>query len=399
MSASMGGRLRWLILIGVLAVLVARFIPFASDVAVRPSHGFVNYYTASRLLHSPVPVSQLYDDRWFSLQTEQFTPGITDIFTPHPPTAALMFVPLAGLDYVPARIVWTAFSLIVLALALGWLLRDLGLRGGQWLLSALALVLLYQPFYAQMAYGQVYAALTALLVLAWYGYCYRRNSLLGVALGVMLVFKTAGVLLLGLLLIQRRWRALLWTVCTALAVMLVSLPRLGLDSWQTYMGVLAVYGQRPSHLSAAYQTPHSLFKRLFVPDAVWNPAPLFDAPAVGAALALAAVLTLAGISAYRVFRNSDTDGLLFAAFVTAGLLISPVSLDYHFVLLLVPILILIAHVRNRSLIAQACLAVAVTLIALNMDWNHPADGAGVLLFYPKLYGALLLWGLALRKSA
>lgn len=309
-----------------------------------------------------------------------------------------MFLPLARLDYVPARMIWTAVSLIVLTLALGWLLRDLGLRSVAWTSGLFILVLLYQPFYAQMAYGQMYAALTALLVLVWYGYRYRRESILGTALGVMLVFKTAGVLLLLLLLIRWRWRALLWTGGTALAVILVSLPQLGLDSWLAYADMLGEYGQRPSHLAAAYQTPNSLFRRLFVLDPLWNPTPLFDSPVFGSGLALAALLALMGISGYLAYRSTHSDDLLFSAFVTAGLLISPVSLDYHFVLLLVPVLILIARFRDRSHLAQARLALAVALIALTMDWNTPLHGAEVLLAYPKLYGALLLWGLALRAA-
>ena len=78
----------------VAAVILAIFTLFSAGSI---THGFVSYYTASRLLVTGELGPQAYDDRWFGAYVQDLThSSVREIFTPNPPTMALMALPLAG---------------------------------------------------------------------------------------------------------------------------------------------------------------------------------------------------------------------------------------------------------------------------------------------------------------
>lgn len=72
---------------------------FAIFSAGSMTHGFVSYYTASRLLVSGELGPLAYDDAWFGAAVQRLTSSsVREIFTPNPPTMALMALPIAWLD-------------------------------------------------------------------------------------------------------------------------------------------------------------------------------------------------------------------------------------------------------------------------------------------------------------
>jgi hypothetical protein len=400
---------------GLVLVLVVGFVRFGVEAAVRPSHGFVAYYTAAQLVREGADASEFYDDAWFKMQVARFNPAADDIYSPNPPTAALMLLPLTGLDYTGARIVWTLFSLLCLIGAGGWLLWLVGLHGAM-IPGFLALALLFQPIYANFHLGQVYVLLLGLLVLAWYGYRQGNDLFLGLALGLMFVLKTACAPLWLLLAIAHRWRALAWATATVLLVVVGSLPWLETEAWRTYLRLLAEINRQPWLAVSAYQTQLSLWRHLFSFDVQWNPAPLFPAPLLGVWLPWLTLSVLLVASVYRARTSLELlraapapaalsrmkrGDLAFASFVILSIILSPVSLDYHYVFLLMPIVILFAQTSEQpNLWARVVLAVAVFLIAADLPYRSPRleAGAWALLAYPKLYGAVALWGLALTND-
>lgn len=402
-------------------ILALRFALFLGHV-VAPGRGitpgFVSYYTAARLVRDGAQVSRFYDDDWFAARTAMYERTVTDVFYHNPPTVALLLLPVAGFDHGTARRVLTAVSLLALAAALYLLLDGLAPRG-PFALALVAVVLIFQPIFANFSFGQVYALLLALLAVAWHGYRRRQPAVLGVALGAMIVFKVAGALLPLLLLAQRRWRALAWAVASVLAVGLSSLPWLGVDAWRAYAGRLRDLGSRPELSVTAYQTQLGFIRHLLAFDPDWNPNPVFDAPAVAGAAVWLGFLGVVGVATYLAVGSaralaslgggesarsgdySSTDDSVFGAFVVMSVFLSPLALDYHYVLLVVPFAIVAARsVERDSGWRAAILALAVALVALDLPYRSPplADGAWALLAYPKLYGAWLLWGLAVSAA-
>lgn len=398
-----------LIFTAVILFLAVRLIWYSLESVTRPAPGFVAAYAASRLLLEGESVSRFYDDDWFAAQVSRFEPAIYDIYV-NPPTAALLMLPFALMPYALARAVWTAVNIIGLVIMFFWLVRQLRFTG-VWVPLLALLVLCYQPIYANIAYGQIYLFLLALSLLAWHGYRQQQDGLTGVVLGLMACFKLAGLFLWLLLLAQKRWRAIAWGIATGVGLVLLTLPWLGIAAWERHMVVVMALNSQPERLVTAYQTWLSFTGHFFVWEARWNPAPLFNQPALWGLFnwfGVALFLTVSTAVAYRTRPvttsapvSVSTADLLFAAFTILGVVLGPLSLDYHFPLLLLPVFILVAWLRAEGSPARwLLLSLGIVLIAADLPYRSPrlAEGIWAILAYPKLYGSLLLWGLAITGA-
>jgi hypothetical protein len=158
----------------------------------------------------------------------------------------------------------------------------------------------------------------------------------------------------------------------------------------------------PSLAVVPYQTVIGFCRHLFSYDPYWNPTPLWVAPWLATVLPAGLLLVLLGVSSYRAPRDSR-DSMAFAAFTTLSVILSPLSLDYHYTLMLLPLaLAASALTRARLTWRSACwLTIAAMLIALPLPYldRRLEVGALALLAYPKLYGALLLWGFLIAHRA
>ena len=379
-----------------LAFLAGRLVVTAVTRAGEPSEGFVAYYTASYLLMKGSPVEKLYDTNWVIPQVLRHTPGVREIYHANPPTTALLLVPLAGLDHHDARVAWIAFNLLLLPLILLLLIREGRLRGLDAIWGAILFVG-FQPLRTGLAFGQVYILMLLLLVVAWIGYRRDRPFLLGASLAALLLLKTAVVLLWPVLIVQRRWRALGIAAGCTLAAVILTLPLIGVEAWRVYAGQLLLLGSRPELAVTAYQSLPGLIWHLLSSDPVWNRHPLLDMPKAALALVILSGAALIGWLLRHCSRAIGSDRA-FAAGVLVSIILSPVSIDYHYTLLLAPILIMAASppIRRSRTLSAAALS-GTLLIALPLGHTSPALASGLLalLSYPKLYGAMiLLWVVA-----
>jgi alpha-1,2-mannosyltransferase len=365
--------------------------------SARPAHGFVAHWVASRAWLEGEPLARLYDDVWFGDRVHAVEPGITDIFGANPPTVALVAAPVAWLPYDVARRITAVSSLALWLAAAVWLGRVLALRGA-WAPGLLCLAAVFQPAVEGLRHAQLHMAMFLLILMAWRAWRRASPAGQGLPLGAALALKMTGTGFWLVLLAQRRWRGLLWAGAMVGLLVLVSWPAARIEAWSSFSGRAQQLAGGGSLRVTAYQSLPGLLQRLTAPHPRWNPAPLFDAPVVGVVLAWLAALLLGAITMRMAARRSDD--ATFAAFAALSVELSPVSLDYHYVLLLLPIGILLARqqVKMRSA-GGVLLLVAAALIASPLPYTSPrlADGVAVLLAYPKLYGALLLWWLALRS--
>ena len=383
-----------------VAALVGFWLVLATGRSVtRRSHGFVSHYTASRLVIEGVDGAQLYDDAWFREQVKRFEPTVIDFYGANIPTTSLLLVPLAWIDYRPARAIWVAASLVGLTAAAVVIALQLKLHG-PWTPAFLGLTFSFQPVNENLTHGQMYVLVLVVLVVAWIGYRRWRPGTFGGAVGALFMAKTAALMMWPLLLVERRWRALAWGGGVVFAGALVSTVVLGTGAWTAYLDA-ARRLPGSAHLSVtAYQTQLSFFRHLLVYDAEWNPTPLMDLPILGQALPIVGLGVLLAISLWYAYRRGASDPV-FAAFVLLGLIVSPVSLDYHYVIALLPIGILLSQFRGQLRSWPGLILITGTLlIAADLPYRVASltPGAWALLAYPKLYGALLLWGLALVGS-
>lgn len=387
--------LNFIILLAVLVIGIER-LAYIGQVARRPSHSFVSYYTASVLLARGEDVNRFYDGHWFKQQVATFTPTVEEYYQPNPPTTALVLLPLAHLDYGDARTVLTLLTLVAVMFTVGFILYAESfdrLTGS----IALLVVVLYQPLFANFKYGQFYGMLFVALTAIWYSLKYQRHRIAGGLLGTILIMKTAGYLLFPLLIMGRKWRALVWSIGTVGIIGLSTLPIMGVDSWLTFLRIFPEYSQRPSIAVTAYQTIPGFFKRQFAFHEYWNPSPVLDFPLLATGLSLAILGGMLILTLWKG-RGQKQSLLVFCSLVFLTVLTSPVSLDYHYTITLLPVLLLLAMVKGMTRWQIGWLIVGIFLLAVDYPYQKPPYPQSFLslMAYPKLFGGVLLWGLCVR---
>jgi hypothetical protein len=187
------------------------------------------------------------------------------------------------------------------------------------------------------------------------------------------------------------------------------------------IGFAITWRDRPESAVTAYQTLNSWLTHLLRYDAAYNPGPVVDLPALvgwlwwaGAAVLLVVTVVILYLS--RSTTDGDPDGLVPGLLPTAlvvplALILAPVAEDYHFVLALFPLLVVFRFMwdmytcrygdsgerqRTTFLVYTGLLLLSTVLLGAPWRFNVPdVEGWKSLSYYPRLYGALLLWALVM----
>lgn len=367
--------------------------------STKSTHGFASYYTASRLFLDGENISNFYNDDWFSSKVAEYVPGVYEIYLVNMPTTVFITLPVSLFEYKTARIIWITINFLLLIFTVVLLVKKLKLHS-RWLPLILIIILAFQPLYANFSYAQVYILIFSLMVFVWFAYVSDNQKLLGVLLGLLFMLKTAGVLICLLLVIQKKWKSLIWIMITVVGTFLITIPFVGIESWLAYGDRVIGHSSNPTLAVTAYQTIYSFFHHLFMFDENWNLYPIADIPALATSLTIIfslVILIIIGFSAVK----SNMQELTFASFIVAGTILNPASIDYHFVLLLIPIIISIELVRKKpSGFLWILFFISYTLIALKLPYTSSkiTKGMTAILAYPKLYGAIGLLILCLLLS-
>jgi hypothetical protein len=166
-----------------------------------------------------VPNAGPSDFSWYYLASRAILHGQSPYVSEYnyPPLLAFLLTPICWLDYLTARRIWFVFSQLCL-LAAAWLMwRRLG---RDWLAACLvALVWAGGGAAAEsVGFGQIGTALTLLLVFAYTS----EGERLGAAAGFGCALKLIPGVLATVLLFERRWRAFLVAMTSAL--LLTAIP-------------------------------------------------------------------------------------------------------------------------------------------------------------------------------
>ena len=371
------------------AVVLAAFTFYS---ARSVTHGFVAYYAASKLLVTGELGPQSYDDRWFGAYVQQLThSSIREIFSPNPPTMALMAAPLTWLDARTARVVWLVSSLLAF-LAAVWTLVQWSLRRGRQISVAVTLLVLLAPaVFSNLRIGQGYLFVFALFASAVVLLARDRDRAGGAVLGTLLALKLGGIVMIVLLAVRRRWRAVAMAAIVAVAIAFSITPLIDPSMWLVFPDQVRAFVNRPSGSVTAYQTTLSLFRRLCVADPVWNPSPAANCAPV--AFIMPPVLTGGAIllTAIAAARSRRPEPWLAAAAVLSVLTL-PVAAEVHFVLMGIPLLLITMRPWELASIG------ALLIIPLEITAERFTNGWWVLLAYPRLYAAWLLWAASVRET-
>ncbi|MGH3517880.1 MAG: glycosyltransferase 87 family protein [Haloechinothrix sp.] len=265
----------------------------------------------------------------------------------YPPTAALLFVPLAPL---PVQVAWgvlAAASILAMALVIRITIATLPrspLAVSWWasparatLLFAVALLVI-EPVWRTIFLGQINLILMALIVLDLLVISARPNRFGGVLVGIAAAVKLTPLIFVPHLLFTGRWREAVRALATFAALQGLMFLLIPYDAMRFWGHAVSDPGRTGPIHWAGNQSLNGLVNRLS------DLAPWSLAVAVG----IGAVL--AGPAVWLMLRFHRSGRALPALLVTAfyGLLISPVSWSHHWVWAVPLIVLLVSRLPQTT---------------------------------------------------
>jgi Glycosyltransferase family 87 len=360
---------------------------------------FPNYLTAAKIVTEGGDVNRLYDDRWFQEQMRVYHIGNPPAgkFAPFPPATALLLVPLAGLTPQIALRVMSGLSLLCLIGSILLLTKILN-----WRFFDAAVFVLLSGFAAvnSLRLGQPYIVVSACCILGYYLVLKGKPWLAGACFGVFVPIKYFPIVILGYFAFRRNWKVVMGGVATSSAVILLSIAVLGWSIHEQYLShvlgnhLLAKLSMQDP-FTASFQSFDTLYRRLFLFDAVSNPQPLLALPPQWVSLTVVltklALLAAGLASLIKLSRR----GVAEAAAPSIGvlgilvLLLAPATASYHFVLLWLPVALLIDFLFRERLALHALFILAayacIGFFPYRLSMPFEGHGALSVLAYPRLW--------------
>lgn len=273
----------------------------------------------------------------------------------YPPFAAVVFLPLAAMPVVMARVIWELASVAALTWACITTVKLAGYRASRTVIAAVVVIAIgLEPVYLTLYFGQVNLFLLALVLIDVWRAAQRRPA--GIGVGLAAAVKLTPAIFIILFLLTRRTR----TAMTAAGTFVCC----GLIGYLVAPAASRLYWSRlfydTTRVTAAYignQSPYGTAARILGGVGhvgAWYPLVPLTIGAAG--LVIATLLA----------RHDDW---LAAAAVTGvtGLLVSPVSWTHHWVWV-IPALFVLVRGGTGSRVAAAC---GYLLFALAPLWWTP----------------------------
>ena len=228
----------------------------------RMTHGFIAYYTASRVFISGELDARIYDDAWFMGAVQRVSgTEVKEIFGPNPPAMALLALPVVAFEPSAARAIWLTASLIAFAAATWFWLRRVprhDLRGP----VVIAIAMLHPAVLANLRQAQAYLFVFAALTWVARSSLIGRDTAGGSVAGLLVALKSSGLPWWALSAVERRWRFVAAAAASWLLLSGIVFAVTGLEPWLRYPRYVAEFVQRPGASATAYQTTWSLARRV-----------------------------------------------------------------------------------------------------------------------------------------
>ncbi|MBN1478353.1 DUF2029 domain-containing protein [Candidatus Sumerlaeota bacterium] len=389
------------------------------------SNDFKHLWVGSRLLllgESP------YSERNLDLMAEGHNLGGINPYV-YLPFTGLTMSPVTQMHFHRSARVWFGVSQVALLLAIA--LTGAHLAGRRWWhapwMMALGILIaaLMMPLYRQSTAGQLNGVLTLALVIILISLERRWDWLAGLAIAFATLLKLSPGLFILWLLWRRAWRPLAWTAGWLALLMIWSLWRVGIDTHLEFLPLLAdmrighstwAHRGMAFHCDPTNQAMGSFL--LHILAGAGGTQPWLNL-GEGVANGLTAIFTL-GILGTLVFATrhgwGDAGPELaalrpeWALVVLASLLIPSLMWDHYVVQLLPVLMVLIwgiwmregAEIPRRSLLTALWIAAAILLaVWISHTIEERRHGLGLIAMSIRLWGVLLLFGLALegRRAA
>lgn len=283
------------------------------------------FYAAGKMTLSG-NTAQIYDIPVHHAVVEQVLNTKLPFYLPwlYPPIFLLAIVPFALLPFHLALVLWL---LVTLALALFAVYRMLPSRKG------LAVLLLGFPgVLMNLRWGQN-GFLSAALLAFSFGFLETNPLLSGAMIGLLAYKPQFAFLPFVILLLSKKWKAVLAAVCSAVIVSLVSLVLFGVEPWVQFIGSFfhasaSLSGTEQQAIAAIQTSPYSALFNLWADSRI--------------SIAGQGVITVSMILAVRwVWKHTSRLPLKGAMLVLGIPLSIPYFLQYDLAILALPLVLLV----------------------------------------------------------
>lgn len=264
-----------------------------------------------------------------------------------PPTFVMCFVPLTLLPTRPGFYVWTAINALAFLVSLVLLFRWTPGLSRDGALAVAGLMILFPPVVDHLAWGQnkMLVLLMFVLMLRWMER--GKDAAAGLILAFATLLRAFPLLLVGYLILMKRWRALAYTMVGLAAGGLITVALVG--AGRCFSFLLA-----PGYLTQqwALALPGNIALPTTVSRMFWYFFGVHPAAAVDWARRVtswAAELALLGLTVKATLARistGDPEGRLFGLWIVTAILVSPTSWFYYLVLLALPAVKLSAAAAN-----------------------------------------------------
>ena len=387
------------------------FLTYSVYKIPRLTYGFAAYYTYSKILIDGGNLSDGYNADYFNQKiTEYGFQNIYDLYNIIP-TNVFVYLVVAWLEPLPAKIVWGIISILLLGLSLLLLFKTFKIKlTDNTGLLCIIVIFLWHPLYENIALGQMYILVLFLFSLCLYGVS-RGNKFSGsipVALGI--ASKGYGILLYLWFLATKRYKEFLISVLILVLLIVITLPIIHISTWKTFVEITgATLGRFNEDSNVAYQNINGFIRHLLVYDKDLNPNSIANIPSniafyVVIIINLSFIMLLL-IKARKYYNNKDSVLISCSAMIAASVLTAPMAEEYTFILF-IPLTFVIGITLynnlgyNRFTLINILYVLSVLMLLLPLHYKDFQMTAFpvYLLAYPKLYGGLIMIGLYFTKS-
>ncbi len=341
-----------------------------------------------------------------------------DVYYPYIyfPIVAIGFMPLATLPFNTVQWLWYVLSMLTFLLSL-YMLYNTALKHftqsgkyhyGRYLpgISIIIFPSLMAGLTSNFINGQTNTQILLLLTLCIVALDIRKDYAAGFCLGILAMIKPQPLLIVPYFFIIKRFKAASATIVTFTVGSLLTGILIGWDTFMYY-----THEVLPSFAMKATQFPpilinappnrsiQGLIMRLFT-SSRWNPA-LINMPNAAPLIARLSVLLIIVITALFLFKRLK-QSLSFDQIWTdigwlalTSVIISPLTWDHHFVLLIVFSVPMAVQLLNRPLrrsglvMIAAWILIAIPSFPMNTFWHNTHLGHFGLSF--QTLALLLLW--------
>jgi Glycosyltransferase family 87 len=341
------------------------------------------------------------------------------------PFTGLVMTPVSHFPFPQSARLWFGISHAALLLAIA--LTGVHLTGKRWwhapwtIALGILIAALMMPLYRQSTAGQLNGVLALALAIILVSLEHRWHWLAGLAIAFAALFKLSPGLFILWLLWRRAWRPLAWTAGWLALLTLWSLWQVGLSLHLEFLPLLAdmrighstwAHRGMTFHFDPANQAMGSFL--LHVLAGAGDTQPWLNlGEGVANGLTMVFSLGVLGVIIFATRRGWGDSGpepealrLEWALVVLASLLIPSLLWDHYVVQLLPVLMVLIwgmwmtgdTGLPGKILLSALWVAAAVLLTVWISHWSESRrQGLGLLTMSIRLWGVLLLFGIALAE--